>query len=300
MTLFSRLVYVFKEGFLQLLRARGLSTAVIVVVASTLLQLSFFLGLSRVLDHALGSAREKFEMAVFLTSAADASDRQKIQALLLADPRVASVRLVTREEALQEFRKDPEIDQMVQALGENPLTDSFTVVLRKDALEKPDELVSKLKQDPRIEEVDYGKNEWEEVSNLSRLTQWVGWVLGGFIFLTALFIVSSTLSLALWARREDFTLMARMGAPSWMRWGPYLWEGLLQGFAGSLIVVAILEVTRRVAGETLQKYAGIDMLLALPAEDWRGLYLTLILLGVILGFLGAFLALQRKWVREIH
>ncbi len=300
MTTFSRLIYVLKEGFLQLLRTRGLSTAVIVIVASTLLQLSFFLGLSRVLDHALGSAREKFEMAVFLTPAADASDRQKIQTLLLSDPRVASVRLVTKEEALQEFRKDPEIDQMVQALGENPLTDSFTVILRKDAMEEPDELVSKLKQDFRIEEVDYGKNEWETVSNLNRLVQWVGWVLGGFIFLTALFIISSTLTLALWARREDFTLMVRMGAPAWMRWGPYLWEGVLEGLAGSLLVVALLEVVRQGAGAALQKYAGIDMLLALPPADWHSLYLTLLLLGAVLGFLGAFLALQRKWVREIR
>ncbi len=296
----SRLFYVLKEGFLQLFRSRGLSTAVIVIVASTLLQLSFFLGLSLVLDHALGSAREKFQMAVFLAPAAQPSDRQRIQALLLADPRVASVGLVTKEEALQDFRKDPEIDQMVEALGENPLTDSFTVVLRKDAVEKPDELVAKLRQDPQIEEVDYGKNEWETVSNLTHVARWVGLVIGGFIFLTALFIISNTLSLALWARREDFILMARMGAPTWMRWGPYLWEGLLQGLGGALLVVLLMEALRRGAGEALQKYAGLDMLLALPAGDWGRLYFTLVVLGVFLGFLGAFLALQRKWVREIH
>lgn len=300
MNTFSRFFYVLKEGFLQVFRTRGLSAAVIVIVASTLLQLSFFFGLSRVLDHALGSAREKFEMAVFLAPSADGSDRQRVQALLSADPRVASVRLVTKEEALQEFRKDPEIDQMVQVLGENPLTDSFTVVLRKDAAASPEDLVSKLKQDSRVEEVDYGKNEWETVSNLTWMARWMGLVLGGFIFLTALFIVSSTLTLALWARREDFILMSRMGAPAWMRWGPYLWEGLFQGLAGSLLVVVLLEALRRGGGIALQKYGGIDMVLALPAADWAGLYLTLIALGSVLGLLGAFLALQRKWVREIH
>ncbi len=296
----ARLGYVLKEGFLQVLRARGLSTAVIVIVACTLLQLSFFFGLSRVLDHALGSAKEKFEMAVFLTPAAEAPDRQRIETLLLADPRVASVRLVTKEEALQEFRKDPEIDQMVEALGENPLTDSFTVVLRKDAASSLDDLVSKIKQDSGVEEVDYGKNEWETVSKLTRLARWVGLVLGGLIFLTALFIVANTLTLALWARREDYILMARMGAPLWMRWGPYLWEGVLQGWGGALVVVVLLEAFRRGAGMALQRYAGIDMVLTLPAADWAGLYLTLITLGTILGLLGAFLALQRRWVREIH
>jgi cell division transport system permease protein len=296
----SRFFFVFKEGFLQLFRTRGLSTAVVVIVAATLLQLSLFLGISRILDQALGSAREKFQMAVFLTPASEDSDRKRIQELLLSDSRVASVRLVTKEEAVQDFRKDPEIDRMLQALGENPLTDSFTVILRNDDSEKLEDLVGKLKQDPRIEEVDYGKNEWETVSNLTHVVRWGGLIIGGFIFLTALFIVSNTLTLALWARREDFVLMARMGAPAWMRTGPYLWEGLFQGLLGALIVVAFFEAIRHWAGIVLQKYGGFDFLINLAVTEWESLYLTLIFLGMILGFLGAFLALQKKWVKELR
>lgn len=296
---FSRLFFVLKEGCLQFLRTRGLSTAVVVIVAATLLQLSLFLGLSRVLDRALVSAREKFEMAVFLSPSAEAPDLKRIQDLLDSDPRVASAKLVTKDQALEEFRKDPEIDKMVQALGENPLTDSFTVALKKDASGKLEDLAARLKSDPQVEEVDYGKNEWETVANLSRIIRWVGLAVGGFIFLTALFIVSNTLTLALWARREDMILLARMGAPAWMRWGPYLWEGVLQGFLGGLVVVALLEAIRHGAGPVLQKYGGIDILLGLPPEEWRSLYSTLVLLGLIMGGVGAFLALQKKWVREL-
>ncbi len=281
-------------------RTSGLSTAVIVIVAATLLQLSLFLGISRVLDRALGSAREKFEMALFFTPSADASDRKRILGILSADPRVASVKVVPKEEAIQEFRKDPEIDRMLQALGENPLTDSFTVILRNDATENLNELVDQLKKDPKIEEVSYGKNEWETVSNLTHVARWVGLVLGGFVFLTALFIVSNTLSIALWARREDMVLLSRMGAPTWMRWGPYLWEGITQGFLGSLVVVAFLEAVRHGAGVALQKFGGFDLLLTLPSSEWWSLYLTLVFLGMILGALGAFLALQKKWVKELQ
>ena len=300
MNFIPRLFFVLKEGFLLLIRSRGLSTAVIVIVAATLLQLSLFLGISRVLDHALGSAREKFEMAVFFTPSADASDRKRVLAILSSDSRVASVKIITKEEAVEEFRRDPEIDRMLQALGENPLTDSFIVVLRNDATENLDSLVDKLKKDPQVEDVNYGKNEWETVSNLTRVVRWVGLLLGGVVFLTALFIVSNTLSIALWARREDLMLLSRMGAPTWMRWGPYLWEGILQGFLGSLVVVVFLEAVRRTAAAALQKYGGVDVLLTLPSGEWRSLFLTLVLLGMILGALGAFLALQKKWVKELQ
>ena len=300
MNFLSRLGFVLKEGFLQLLRARGISTAIIVIVAATLLQLSIFLGISRVLDKALGSAREKFEMALFLAPASDAGDIKRLQTQLKADSRVASVKVVTKEEALQDFRKDPEIDRMIVALGENPLTDSLSVVLNKDATDKLEDLVEKLKNDRAIEEVSYGKGEWETVSSLSRLARWVGLFLGGFIFLTALFIVSNTLSIALWARRDDWILLSRMGAPTWMRWGPYLWEGVLQGVLGAVGVVFVLEAVRHWAGLALQKVGGVDFLLALSSGEWWNLYQTLVLLGMILGVLGAFLALQKKWVKELQ
>ncbi len=300
MNFISRFFFVLKEGVLQLFRTRGLSMAVIVIVAATLLQISLFLGISRVLDRALGTAREKFEMAVFFTPLADATDRKRVLGILSSDARVASVKIITKEEALDEFRKDPEIDRMLQALGENPLTDSLSVVLRNDATENLDSLVDKLKMDPKVEDVNYGKNEWETVSNLTRVVRWVGFLLGGFVFLTALFIVSNTLSIALWARREDMVLLSRMGAPTWMRWGPYLWEGIFQGLLGSLIVVAFLVAVRRGAAVALQKYGGFDVLLTLPAAEWWRLFFTLVLLGMILGALGAFLALQKKWVKELQ
>jgi len=300
MNLLPRLLFVLKEGFLQLLRARGLSIAVVVIVAATLLQLSLFLGISRVLDHALGAAREKFEMAIFLAPASGAPDIKRIQEMLTSDNRVASVKLVSKEESLDEFRKDPEIDRMVQALGENPLTDSLTVILKKDAAESLDDLVNRLKADPNVEEVSYGKNEWETVARLSQAVRWVGLFLGGFVFLTALFIVTNTLALALWARRDDYILLSRMGAPLWMRWGPYLWEGTLQGFLGSLLTVVVLEGGRHWALSALQRYGGLDILLNLPANEWGGLYLTLGLLGMGLGTLGALFALRQKWAREIR
>ncbi len=298
MNTFTRLAFVVREGITRLIRARGLSTAVIVTVAATLLQLSVFLVISKILDNALASVREKFEMAVFLSPTAGDSDRKRIADLLSSDPRVASVKVVTKEEALQDFRKDPEIDRMVRALGENPLPDSLSVVLREQATERLDDLVEKLRKNPQVEQVDYGKSEWETVSSLSRMVKWIGLFLGGFVFLTALFIVSNALTLSLWARREDFILLTRMGAPGWLRWGPNLLEGTLQGLLGSALATLVLEALRHGLQWFLAS-EGSAGLFKMPDVDWAGLYLTLAILGTALGAAGALWALQKKWVKEI-
>jgi hypothetical protein len=69
---------------------------------------------------------------------------------------------------------------------------------------------------------------------------------------------------------------------------------------GAIIVVVFFEAIRHWAGIVLQKYGGFDVLINLAVTEWESLYLTLIFLGMILGFLGAFLALQKKWVKELR
>ncbi|HVM32413.1 MAG TPA: permease-like cell division protein FtsX [bacterium] len=300
MNALARFFYVLGEGLRQMLRSKGLSAAVIVTVAAALFQLSIFLGLDRVLDRALSSAQENFQLVVFLSSSAKGADRDRVQSLLGADARVASVKVVTRDEALAEFRQDPEIDQMIQALGENPLPDSFDVTVKKEAVGHVEDLVALLKKDPQVDEVSYGKGQFEALSRMLALVRWVGAGLGGLIFLAALFIISNTLTLSLWARREDLALMNRLGAPSWMRWGPYLWEGFLQGFLGALLVCAFLALFHLSAGWLLRVFGGFTELMDLPLSDWVGLDLTLCALGAALGALGASLALRKKWVWEVQ
>lgn len=295
----SRLGYVFREGFLQVLRSGGLSVAVIIIVSATLLQLSLFLGVSKVLDHAFASTNQKLEMAVFLSASATRNEIEQLQSILSQDERVQSSQLVTKEQALQEFRKDPAIDQMVRALGENPLTDSFTLILKPESASQADALATTLKKEAGVEDVSYGKGQWEAVSNLARVIRWSGLIMASMVFLTALFIVANTLTLALWARREDMIAMVRLGAPGWMRWGPYLCEGVFQGFFGAFFVMVFLEAVRRFAGQALQHYGGFDILASLPFQEWLGLYLNLIVIGIVLGLLGAFWALQKKWVKEL-
>src|ERR1700722_6692062 len=147
MNAIARFFYVIREGIRQMVRAKGLSVAVVMTVAAALFQLSIFLGIDLGLERALASAQENFQMVVFLSPSAKGADRDRIQALLNADPQVASVKVVTRDEALAEFRKDPEIDQMIQALGENPLPDSFDVTLKKDAAGHVADLVANLQKD---------------------------------------------------------------------------------------------------------------------------------------------------------
>lgn len=62
-----------------------------------------------------------------------------------------------------------------------------------------------------------------------------------FLALAALFIISNTIRLTVFARRREIGIMKYVGATDWfIRW-PFLLEGMILGFGGALSGRAALE-----------------------------------------------------------
>ena len=288
-------VFVLKEGILSLVKDRGLSTAVVGIVAAALVQLAVVVGVTRALDRALVSAKDRFELTVFLSVSAGPEDRERVRGLLEEDPRVASVNLFTKEEALEDFRKDPDIKRMLEALGENPLTDSLSVVLKPEATGVLDDLVEAVEKDPGVDEVNYGRGEWEAVDRLIRSVRIFGMSIASLVLIAALLIISNALALMLGSRRHDWKLLSRLGAPGWAKGGPFLLEGILHGLLGAGTAVLLLEALRRLLAYAVLGSGTLDAAIHLPASDWFLLYGLLFAAGAALGLLGALTALRSPW-----
>ena len=175
------------------------------------------------------------------------------------------------------------------------LPPSFEIQLKKDYRNstKIKEVVSRLKQFPQIEEIQYGQ-EWVEtfsvIVHLMRLTQWI---LGGLLLAAMIFIISNTLQLTISSRREEIEVMHMVGAsPAFIQVLFYI-EGLIQGFLGAGMAVLLLLLLYKVFLLYITPLmrgwlAGIPILF-LPLET-----ITWILLGgMVLGVFGSFVASMR-------
>ena len=67
-----------------------------------------------------------------------------------------------------------------------------------------------------------------------------GWASGGFLLLAVLFIVSNTIKLTIYARKEELELLGLVGATRLFIKAPFLIEGVIQGAAGSLLSLVFL------------------------------------------------------------
>jgi cell division transport system permease protein len=60
-------------------------------------------------------------------------------------------------------------------------------------------------------------------------------------------LIANTIRLSIFARRREIEVMKLVGATNWFVRGPFMLEGLLQGFIGSLLAVVLLVLGKSVA-----------------------------------------------------
>jgi cell division transport system permease protein len=91
-----------------------------------------------------------------------------------------------------------------------------------------------------VDEVTYGADLLERLRGLRDLLRVGGLVVGLLVALAVVFIVSNTIRLALFARREELEIMQLVGATDGFIRAPCYLEGAFQGVAGGLLAVALL------------------------------------------------------------
>ncbi len=218
------------------LRRGGVARAApIVIIAITLFVLGLFLVVTVNLRKGIVIAQGKVEMVVF---AADESAESlaAIEAGLGEIGGVREVRLVTREVALERFRRDlGDRPELIDAMTSNPLPASFEVAIYDDykSPARLTVLAAAAQALPGVESVRYGE-EW--VGRLQRLIVFsvlIDLFLGALLGVSTVVSVANTLKLALLHRRESIEVMRLVGASDGAIRGPVFVEGALLGMVAA-------------------------------------------------------------------
>jgi cell division transport system permease protein len=101
------------------------------------------------------------------------------------------------------------------------------------------EVVQRYRQWPEIEDIDDGEGWMERFHTLVWVLE-IGMIgIGGLIGIAVMFIIATTVRLALYARAEEIAIMQLVGATGWFIKTPFVLEGMLQGFLGASLAVAL-------------------------------------------------------------
>lgn len=282
--------YAWQEALTSLSRARwslGLSMATIAV---TFAMLGAFRVVSATVAGVAGNWQEAAELSVFLDDVVTDAERQALRQLLDRSPEVASVVVVTKEEALARFAAEfPELGDVTASLEANPFPASFEVRLTETGMAAGAEGLAKtLEAQPGVADVQYDRQWLSRLLTVLQALRTAGWAAAAALVLGAITTVVAVVRLSFEARRDEIGIMALVGAPVAFIRGPFVMEGAIQGAVGALAALGALALLGRAIAGALGPLAtalGPDALRPLSVVDMLGLLVGGALVGGLAGLL---------------
>ncbi|MBN2367353.1 MAG: ABC transporter permease [Calditrichaeota bacterium] len=278
------LFFFIREGIIGLKRARmsALISIISLCLALTLIGIFSLAGIN--LKDVVYRFYKEIEIEAFLDPAIQNSEIKEIENKIAGYQETASVRFISREQALKEFQ---EIfgEDIGKVLSENPLPPSFRIVLKSShsTPETVEIIARELTQLKGIQEVIYHK---EIIQFLHRYLT-IGVTVVSIIALTMLIIITilvfNTIRLTIYARRNIIQIMKLVGATNYFIKGPFIFEGIFQGLLGGALSATIIWGISRVIISTIFPELNIE----------NYFYLLLLGLGMILGLVGSYLSVNK-------
>lgn len=275
------------------LRHNGLmSVASASTVALSLLILGMFLIMVLNLNHMASALESQVQISVYLQDNMADRDMREIGTRITKLPGVVQVTFVNKDEALTRFKQRlGEQQGILSVLGDtNPLPNAFEVKVDKPERVKP--VAQAIGQMKGVENARFGQEVIDQLFTITHMIRIFGLLLIVFLALAALFIISNTIRITVFARRKEIGIMKYVGATdSFIRW-PFLIEGMILGFTGA--VIAVLLLTKAYAMFTEQIYEKLAFLPLIPKYPFLT-YITIVLIvtGTLIGALGSTISLRR-------
>jgi cell division transport system permease protein len=189
-------------------------------------------------DHTKDKLVVKTFFCTESTCARPATGKQidQVRILLESNPKVKTATFVNKEEALDRMRKQNR--DLVKDLAYNPLPDAYEVQpvkgeYTKDIAASIEHAVAG-KRPPGVEKVTYGEKTANRILKVARVIE-VLFLLAVVILLAAsALLIANTIRLSIFSRRREIEVMKLVGATNWFVRGPFMLEGLIVGFIGSV------------------------------------------------------------------
>lgn len=286
------IAYFFKEG-ISGIRLHGLmSFAAVTVIAACLLIISTFALVAYNIDVLIDGLASQNEIAVFVNETLSREEAQALADSLASVPNVSSVTFIPKEEAFENYLDMLGEDAYVMEdlREDNPLRDEYRVVMTDVA--RHDETVEAIKEVTGVAATNSEKEISDRLIQMKNIVNAVSYALMALLGAVSVFIISNTVRLAMFARREEISIMKMVGATDGFIRAPFVIEGAVLGLlSGVFAFLAEWGVYDYIATKLVESSGIFDMVAF--AAVWKGLLPVMIGVGVVIGILGSVLTIRK-------
>lgn len=205
---------------------------------------------------------------------------------------VRQVTVVTRAQALAEFKRHSGFGEALDLLERNPLPAVLVVEPARLDAEALHRLTAELGRQPGVDNASLDLDWVRRLQAILEFAQRAVLILAGLLGAAVLIIVGNTVRLAVLGRREEIEVTKLVGGTDAFIRRPFLYSGLFTGLLGGVAAFAFVGIALLVLTGPAQELAALYGT-RLQVSGLAGLVLGLPLAGAVLGWLGSRVAVGR-------
>ena len=279
--------YLLKEGFRGIFLHGFMSFAAVIVTVACLVIVGSFSALAYNLDLMVEELNQTSEILVYIDSELSDAEAKSIGTKINLLDNVLQATFVSREEALQNFIDDHDGDSAFSGVQASDLRHRFVVSLEDNTrMQQTDE---QLKQLPGVAKTNAAYELAEGFSTIQDVLHLVSVAIIAVLLVVSLLIISNTVKLAMYDRKDEIAIMKMVGATNSFIRLPFVVEGFTLGMVGAALAFGLMWLGY---DAMIQKITSVDSLQLFSFVPFQELLYPMV---AVFGAAGMFVGIVGSW-----
>ena len=288
----NNLGYLLKEGIKGIFSHGFMSFAAVCVTVACLVIVGSFSILAYNLDVMVEELNRTSEILVYVDADLSDAEARSIGTKINLLDNVLQSTFVSREEALEDFIADHDGDSAFSGVQASDLRHRYVVSLEDNLkMKQTDE---QLKQLPGVAKTNAAYELAEGFTTIQRVLHLVSYAVIAVLLVVSLLIISNTVKLAMYDRKDEIAIMKMVGATNGFIRLPFIVEGFSLGMIGATLAFGLEWVGY---DALVQKIGGIDSLQLFKFVEFQELLIPMVVVfvgaGMFVGIVGSWTSIRK-------
>ena len=284
--------YLLKEGFRGIFLHGFMSFAAVCVTVACLVIVGSFSALAYNLDEMVKELNQTSEILVYIDADLSDAEARSIGTKINLLDNVLQATFVSREEALEDFIADHDGDSAFSGVQASDLRHRYVVTLEDNT--KMEQTDAQLKQLPGVAKTNAAYELAKGFSTIQDVLHMVSAAIIAVLLVVSLLIISNTVKLAMYDRKDEIAIMKMVGATNGFIRLPFVVEGFTLGMMGAILAFGLEWVGY---DALIQKIAAVDALQLFNFVSFQELLIPMVVVfaaaGMFVGIVGSWTSIRK-------
>ena len=285
----------FLESFKGVFRNFSLSIASITCITITLILVGFSILVTLNVNNFTAEIEKDMTIVVFLEKKVTDEQIDEVKDKIERLENIKKITFNSKEDVKKSMQRESEIfDAILSEYNENnnPLQDSF--LIKVNDINNIGITSSEIQSIEHVSLVKYGEGSVEELVKIFELVKRVTYIAVIALVVVTAFLISNTIKITIQSRKREIEIRRLVGASNAFIRQPFFFEGIIIGFLGSILPIAICCFGYNYLYERLGGKLFTEIIkLIEPKSVIYIIMVALSAIGVVVGALGSFRAVRK-------